>query len=53
MIKLFFLLTALATPLAAQAEIVYCPEDGRPYDTVHGYYVDVPGTDYYVPPSQR
>lgn len=40
-------------PLAAQAEIVYCPDDGRPYDTTHGYYVDVPGTDYYVSPSSR
>ena len=43
----------LVAPLAAQAEIVDCPNDGRPYDTSHGYYVDVPGTDYYVAPSSR
>jgi hypothetical protein len=53
-IKAFLLASALiVAPLAAQAEIVDCPDNGRPYDTTHGYYVDVPGTDYYVEPSRR
>lgn len=43
----------LVAPVAAQARIVDCPQDGRPYSTVHGYYVDVPGTSQYVEPSRR
>ena len=45
------LLFLVASPAAAR--IVYCPNDGRPYDTTHGYYVDVPGTPYYVPEHRR
>ena len=41
------------TAASAGAEIVTCPQDGRPYDTSHGYYVDVPNTEYYVPEGQR
>ena len=53
-IKALLLASALVVaPLAAQAEIVYCPENGRPYDTSHGYYVDVPNTDYYVSQDDR
>ncbi len=53
-IKALLLASALVfAPLAAQAKIVYCPQDGRPYDTSHGYYVDVPNTDYYVEPDDR
>ena len=51
--KLFLLITALLAPVAAQAEIVICPQNGRPYDTSHGYYVDVENTDYYVAPEDR
>ncbi len=49
------LLAALITlaPLAAQARIINCPINGRPYDTVTGYYVDVRGTSQYVKPSNR
>ncbi len=53
MLKVFLLMTALASPLAAQAEIITCPLNGRPYDTSHGYYVDVPGTSQFVSPSRR
>jgi len=53
MLKVFLLIAALASPLAAQAEIVTCPINGRQYDTSHGYYVDVPDTDYYVDPDER
>ncbi len=53
MLKVFLLVAALASPLAAQSRIVNCPHNGRPYSTVHGYYVDVPGTTQYVPPSRR
>ena len=38
---------------AVDARIVNCPINGRPYSTIHGYYVDVPNTRYYVKPSQR
>ena len=51
--KALFLIIALLAPVAAQAEIVTCPINGRPYDTSHGYYVDVQGTDYYVEPEDR
>lgn len=53
MLKSLLLAATLMAPMAAQAEIVICPKNGRPYDTSHGYYVDVPGTDYYVAPSKR
>tara|TARA_B100000035_G_C20600846_1_gene379610 strand:- start:15 stop:203 length:189 start_codon:yes stop_codon:yes gene_type:complete len=50
---LILALLALSPTLPASAAIRYCPENGRPYDTSHGYYVDVPGTAYYVKPSKR
>ncbi|MGA0817283.1 MAG: hypothetical protein ACO3OX_07875 [Burkholderiaceae bacterium] len=46
---LFTAAAALLVALPASAAIVICPQNGRPYDTTHGYYVDVPGTRYYVP----
>ena len=51
--KLFLLIAALLAPVAAHAEVVVCPQNGRPYDTSHGYYVDVENTDYYVAPGDR
>ena len=50
---IFALLAILVAAPAASARIVYCPQNGRPYNTTHGYYVDVPNTAYYVPPSKR
>jgi hypothetical protein len=51
--KPLLILLALGMTLPAMAGIRYCPENGRPYDTSHGYYVDVPGTTQYVKPSRR
>lgn len=51
MIRAIFLALLFAAPVSA--EIIYCPKNGRPYDTSHGYYVDVPGTSQYVAPSSR
>jgi len=53
MLKFFLLIAALLAPVAAQAEIVTCPRDGRPYDTTHGYYVDEPWSEHYVEPEDR
>ena len=49
----FALLLVLALPGASLAELKRCPKNGRVYDTSHGYYVDVPNTDYYVPAYRR
>jgi hypothetical protein len=51
--RAFLILLALGAALPVGAKIVYCPMNGRPYDTSHGFYVDVPGTTQYVKPSRR
>ena len=51
--KVLILILGLLAAAPAAAEIVICPKNGRPYDTSHGYYVDVPGTAQYVVPQHR
>lgn len=53
MIKSLLVLFFAVSSVAAQAEIVNCPKNGRPYDTDHGYYVDNPRSRYYVAPRDR
>ncbi len=50
---LIILTMSLMAVLPVTAAIRYCPMNGRPYDTSHGFYVDVPGTTQYVKPSRR